>query len=62
MALDAVSEGSPASEFWNGARLSIPVVVAAGPFAMLFGALAMDNGFSVFEAVLMSAAIFGGAS
>src|SRR5690606_25893417 len=53
---------SPASEFWHGARLSIPVVVASGPFSMLFGALAIDNGFSVFEAVLMSAAIFGGAS
>jgi len=29
---------------------------------MLFGALAIDNGFSVFEAFLMSAAVFGGAS
>jgi predicted branched-subunit amino acid permease len=29
---------------------------------MLFGALAIDNGFSVFEAFLMSATVFGGAS
>ncbi len=62
MASDAVMETSPAGEFWQGVRLSIPVVVAAGPFAMLFGALAVDNGFSVFEAFLMSAAVFGGAS
>lgn len=62
MASEAVAESSPASEFWHGARLSVPVVVAAGPFAVLFGALATDNGFSVFEAFLMSAAIFGGAS
>ena len=51
-----------ASDFWEGARLSVPVMVASGPFAVLFGALAVDNGFSVFEAFLMSAAVFGGAS
>jgi predicted branched-subunit amino acid permease len=62
MAVEAVSEGSAASEFWQGVRLSLPVVVASGPFAMLFGALAVDNGFSVFEAFFMSAAVFGGAS
>ena len=62
MPLEAVSQSSPMREFWQGARLSIPVVVASGPFAALFGALAVDNGFSVFEAFLMSAAIFGGAS
>lgn len=62
MTVQAVSEGSPASEFWQGVRLSIPVMVASGPFAVLFGALAIDNGFSVFEAFFMSAAVFGGAS
>ena len=63
MSSQAIAEdSSPASEFWEGARLSIPVIVAAGPFALLFGALAVDNGFSVFEAFLMSAAVFGGAS
>lgn len=62
MASEAVAESSPASEFWHGVRLSVPVMVASGPFAVLFGALAIDNGFSVFEAFLMSAAIFGGAS
>lgn len=50
------------SEFLDGARLSIPVVVSAAPFAMLFGALAVANGLSVFEAVLMSATVYGGAS
>ncbi len=29
---------------------------------MLFGAIAVDNGFSVLEAFLMSALVFGGAS
>jgi predicted branched-subunit amino acid permease len=63
MSSQAIAEGSPpASGFWEGARLSLPVIVASGPFAMLFGALAVGNGFSVFEAFLMSAAVFGGAS
>ena len=43
-------------------RASVPVVVAVLPFGLLFGALAVDNGFSVFEAMLMSATVYGGAS
>lgn len=62
MSSEAIAERSRASEFWDGARLSTPVVVASAPFALLFGALAVDNGFSVFEATLMSAAVYGGAS
>lgn len=62
MSSSAIVDRSSQSEFWDGARLSIPVIVASGPFALLFGALAVGNGFSVFEAFLMSAAIFGGAS
>ena len=62
MTVEAISRGSRTSEFWRGVRLSIPVVVASGPFSMLFGAIAVDNGFSVSEAFFMSAAVFGGAS
>lgn len=63
MSSQTLAERSPAaSDFWEGFRLSVPVIVAAGPFAMLFGALAVGNGFTVFEAFLMSAAVFGGAS
>ncbi len=40
----------------------MPVVVSSAPFALLFGAVAVDNGFSVIESVLASATIFGGAS
>ncbi len=49
-------------EFFAGWRRSIPVVLAVSPFGVLFGALAVDNGLSVGEAVLMSATIFAGAS
>ncbi|MBA1139048.1 AzlC family ABC transporter permease [Mesorhizobium neociceri] len=62
MAVEAISEKSAKSDFWDGVRLSMPVVVAAAPFGLLFGAIAVDNGFSVLEASLMSALIFGGAS
>lgn len=49
------------SQFLRGARLGIPVVIASAPFAVLFGAIAVDNGMSAFEATLMSATIFAGA-
>jgi predicted branched-subunit amino acid permease len=49
-------------EFIDGAKLGIPVVISAAPFGLLFGALAVDKGLSVFEAILMSAAVYGGAS
>ncbi|MBZ9698169.1 AzlC family ABC transporter permease [Mesorhizobium sp. CO1-1-9] len=62
MSAQAISENGAKSDFWQGVRLSMPVVVAAAPFGLLFGAIAVDNGFSVFEAFLMSALIFGGAS
>jgi 4-azaleucine resistance transporter AzlC len=62
MSAETLTENSVATEFWDGVRLSIPVVVAAAPFGMLFGAIAVDNGLSVLEATLMSAMIFGGAS
>ncbi|ESX93316.1 AzlC family ABC transporter permease [Mesorhizobium sp. LNJC403B00] len=62
MSAETLSENSVASDFWDGVRLSMPVVVAAAPFGLLFGAIAVDNGFSVLEAFLMSALIFGGAS
>ena len=62
MSAEAISENPAARDFWRGFRLGFPVVVASAPFGLLFGALAVDNGFSVFEAVLMSAAVYGGAS
>lgn len=49
-------------EISDGAKLGIPVIISAAPFGLLFGALAVGKGFSTFEAVLMSAAVYGGAS
>jgi predicted branched-subunit amino acid permease len=62
MAVETIDRKSTASEFLLGMRASVPVVVAVLPFGLLFGALAADNGFSVFQAMLMSATVYGGAS
>ena len=53
---------SGAGEFLAGARRGMPIVLASAPFGLLFGALAVQNGFSVADAVLMSATVFAGAS
>ena len=62
MATESIVMRPVESSFWQGVRLGLPVVVASAPFAILFGALAVDNGFTVTEAVVMSALIYGGAS
>ena len=54
--------GTTVNDFWAGVKLGFPVVVASAPFGLLFGALAVENGFTVVEATLMSATIYGGAS
>ena len=62
MAIEMTDENPRWRDFVAGARTSLPIMVAVAPFGLLFGALAVDNGFSVFEAALMSAIVFGGAS
>lgn len=57
-----MAEQGARSDFWRGVRAGVPVVVAVLPFGLLFGALAVDNGLSVPQVVLMSLTIFGGAS
>ncbi|APG85082.1 branched-chain amino acid permease [Sinorhizobium americanum CCGM7] len=49
-------------EFRQGLRGGFPIMVAASPFGALFGALAVDNGFTIADAVFMSAMVYAGAS
>lgn len=49
-------------EIRDAFRRGISVAVAASPFAVLFGAVAIDNGLTVAEATLMSATLYAGAS
>lgn len=58
----SVPEPGRLGDFLDGARYAVPVVLASMPFGLLFGALAVQNGLSVAEATLMSAAVLGGAS
>lgn len=58
----AISSASAVDYFWEGARTGIPVMIAVAPFGLLFGALAVENGFTIFDTVLMSALLFAGAS
>lgn len=50
------------NDFRAGLKKGIAVALYSSPFGLLFGALAVENGLSVFEAGLMSATIFAGAS
>ncbi len=51
-----------AVDFMDGAKAGVPVVLAVLPFGALFGALAVNNGFSIGETVLFSMTVFAGAS
>lgn len=50
------------SDYTEGLRGSVPILVSTIPFAALFGAIAVSNGQTVAEATLMSAIVFAGAS
>ena len=49
-------------EIRDAFRRGIAVAIAAAPFAVLFGAVAIDNGLTIAEAALMSATLYAGAS
>jgi len=49
-------------EFLLGARDTIPMIVGAIPFGILFGALATSVGLSVFATMAMSLFVFAGSS
>jgi predicted branched-subunit amino acid permease len=46
----------------SGLRGGLIIAISSAPFAVLFGAVATDNGLSVAEAALMSATVYAGAS
>jgi len=50
------------TDFREGMRDVAPLVIAAFPIALVFGALAAQKGLSVFETMLMSGVVFAGGS
>ncbi|MFO7684792.1 MAG: AzlC family ABC transporter permease [Desulfobacterales bacterium] len=49
-------------EFVSGVRDTLPLLLGAFPFGMIYGALAMPSGLSPAAALAMSALVFAGAS
>lgn len=49
-------------EILDGLKGGAIIALSACPFAVLFGAVAIDNGLTVFDVALMSATIYAGAS
>ncbi len=49
-------------ELKEGLRCGAIIALSSSPFGVLFGAVAIDNGLTFFEAVLMSATVYAGAS
>lgn len=53
---------SPWGEFWGGARDTLPLILGAIPFGLIFGTLAHRSGLSWAGAVAMSALVFAGSA
>jgi 4-azaleucine resistance transporter AzlC len=52
----------PRHEFWQGVKATIPLIVGAIPFGILFGTLAPGAGLSSGAALAMSAIVFAGSA
>jgi 4-azaleucine resistance transporter AzlC len=50
------------AEFWAGARDTIPLIVGAIPFGVIYGTLAQQSGLSFAAALAMSIFVFAGSS
>lgn len=53
---------SPWREFWAGARQTVPLIVGAIPFGVIFGTLAQTSQLSFASALAMSACVFAGSA
>jgi predicted branched-subunit amino acid permease len=49
-------------EIRDAVQRGLAIAIAAAPFGVLFGAIAVDNGLTIAEAALMSATLYAGAS
>ncbi|MEM6255380.1 MAG: AzlC family ABC transporter permease [Cyanobacteria bacterium P01_D01_bin.156] len=60
--MTTVSKLTPWREFWAGAQQTLPLIVGAIPFGIIFGTLAQSSGLSFSGAMGMSAIVFAGSS
>lgn len=57
-----IAASSPRAEFWAGGRDTIPLIVGAIPFGLIFGALASASGLSFAAGMGMSTFVFAGSA
>lgn len=61
-ATDTLPDETPAQAFWQGARATLPLIVGAIPFGLLFGTLAGPSGLSVAGTLAMSLIVYAGSA
>ncbi|MBB1489008.1 AzlC family ABC transporter permease [Oceanospirillum sediminis] len=59
---NAEGNATPRQEFFAGARATIPLIVGAIPFGIIFGTLAEPSGLSAYGAMAMSLFVFAGSA
>lgn len=57
-----MASSTPKTAFWRGFRLGLPFLFAAFPFGLLFGVLATEAGFDIFQVFGMGFIVIAGAS
>ena len=57
-----LAASSPRAEFWAGGRDTIPLIIGAIPFGLIFGTLAAASGLSAAATMAMSAFVFAGSA
>ncbi len=62
MVIEAVAETPPRSEFWHGVRATLPLILGAIPFGIIFGAAAAGSGLTTAATIGMSLLVFAGSA
>ncbi|MEJ2158252.1 MAG: AzlC family ABC transporter permease [Desulfobacteraceae bacterium] len=58
----SISESTRGSEFWKGARDTLPLIIGAIPFGIIFGTLSAKAGLSAAGTIGMSLFVFAGSA
>ena len=58
----SVPSSSNSTEFLQGAKATIPMIIGAIPFGIIFGTLAESSGLSIWGAMAMSLFVYAGSS
>jgi 4-azaleucine resistance transporter AzlC len=62
MLTDTTLDSTRGREFWRGFRDTLPLVIGAIPFGLIFGVTAVANGLSAWATIGMSLFVFAGSS